>query len=379
MYCAATRLTTLVVLLLSSTGVARAETKLDWEPAKTWVFVVGVLKWEHEQQFPGMAGAQKNRSDEQLVKHFRAAGVPEKQITYLQDEAATKASIEKQFGKLLEQTKDGDLLVCYYCGHGSRNVRNGRTSFANYDASSVPGSMWDVESIFTTIDEKFRGSRALLLADCCHSGALYDHAHPREGGRIAYSVVTSSYSHNTSTGRWTFTDSVLAALRGEGTADQNADGAVDLAELACYCELEMAFGEGQKSMFTAGKKFPSKAKLARVKEPAPKGAGERMEVEWNGQWYKAKCIAVDGERRKVHYTTYDDSWDEWVGPDRMRTYKPLVFPEGTKVDVQWENDRKWYPATILKSWYGMHFIRYDGYDASWDEWIGPGAIRKREE
>jgi hypothetical protein len=358
---------------------AAAESKLDWEPLKTWVFVVGVLKWEHEGQFPGMAGAQKNRSDEQLVKYFRAAGVPEKQITYLQDEAATKATIEKQFGKLLEQTKEGDLLVFYYCGHGSRNIRNGRTSFANYDASKMPGSMWDVEGIFTTLDEKFHGSRALLLADCCHSGALYDQAHPRRDGRIAYSVVTSSYSHNTSTGRWTFTDSVLAALRGEGTADQDRDGAIDLAELANYCELEMAFGEGQKSMFTAGKNFPNKAKLARVKEPAAKGAGERMEVEWNGQWYKAKSIAVDGERRKIHYITYADSWDEWVGPNRMRPYKPALFAAGAKVQVQWETDRKWYPATILKAWYGLHFIRYDGYDETWDEWIGPGALRKREE
>ena len=360
-------------------GARAAEPKLDWEPRQTWVFVVGVLKWEHQEQFPGMAGAQKNRSDEQLVKHFRAAGVPEKQITYLQDEAATKASIEKQFGKLLEQTKEGDLLVFYYCGHGSRNVRNGKTCFANYDASSTPGSMWDVESIFTTLDERFRGSRVLLLADCCHSGALYDCAHPRGDGRIAYSVVTSSYSHNVSTGRWTFTDSVLASLRGEGSTDQNVDGAVDLAELARYCELEMAFGEGQKSMFTAGKKFPDNAKLARVSRAAAKGVGERMEVEWNGQWYKAKCIAIDGERRKIHYTNFADSWDEWVGPDRMRPFKPLLLPEGTKVQVQWETDRKWYPATVLKAWYGLHFIRYDGYDATWDEWIGPGAIRKREE
>ena len=72
------------------------------------------------------------------------------------------------------------------------------------------------------------------------------------------------------------------------------------------------------------------------------------------------------------------SWDEWVGPDRIRPYQPTLFAEGTKVQVHWETDRKWYPATILKAWYGMHFIRYDGCDASWDEWIGPGAIRKRE-
>jgi hypothetical protein len=373
------RMFALSVIVSGLAGVTRAEPALDWEPRQTWVFVVGVLQWEHEDMFRGMPEAQADRRDQQLVEFFRTAGVPDKQITYLQDADATKARIEKKVATLLDQTKDGDLLVFYYCGHGSRNVRNGGTSFANYDASSTPGSMWDVASIFTTIDQRFRGSRALLLADCCHSGALYDQAHPREGGRIAYSVVTSSYSHNTSTGRWTFTDSVLAALRGEGSADQDGDGTIDLAELARYCELEMAFGEGQKSMFTAGKKFPAKAKLARAGPPAAKGVGERMEVEWKGTWYKAKSIAVDGERRKIHYITYDDSWDEWVGPDRIRPYRPTLFAEGAKVHVQWETDSKWYPATVLKAWYGMHFIRYDGYDASWDEWIGPGAIRKREE
>ncbi len=81
----------------------------------------------------------------------------------------------------------------------------------------------------------------------------------------------------------------------------------------------------------------------------------------------------------IPYVDFDDSWDEWIGPDRIRPYQPAQFAEGDKVQVQWESDQQWYPATVFKAWYGLHLVRYDGYDSSSDEWVGPGSIRLRTE
>lgn len=85
---------------------------------------------------------------------------------------------------------------------------------------------------------------------------------------------------------------------------------VDLYEVAHYAEFELAFIEGQKSMFTAASKFPQRAKLASVEDGAEPRVGERIEVYLEGKWYKAKTIDADGDQVEVHFVTFDDSWDE---------------------------------------------------------------------
>ncbi|MFO1020074.1 MAG: Tudor-knot domain-containing protein [Planctomycetales bacterium] len=368
-------LASLSIILGSS--LAQAEEPLDWTPKRTWVFVAGLLEWEHPEYWSPFPAAKKNRRDEQLVKYFSNAGVPQGQIIYLQDSAATKKRIEQEFKKLLDRTQEGDLLVFYFCGHGYRDRESGQTWFANYDAASKSNSAWGVPSVFSMIESHFNGDRVLLLADCCHSGALYDLALKHKDSDVSYAVITSSYSHNSSTGNWTFSDSVLSALRGDPNVDLNGDKIITLKEMGEYCELELAFVEGQKSMYRGSTGFPLTTRLATVQRDKKAGEGARVEVEYKQKWYKAKILETNGHQSKVHYTNYDDSWDEWVGPERIRPYAPHQFASGDKVQILWSNDKKWYPGTVLKAWYGLHLIHYEGYDATWDEWVHPGAVRLR--
>ena len=123
-----------------------------------------------------------------------------------------------------------------------------------------------------------------MLADCCHSGALYDECRRRnrEDGdkELAYAALTSSYSHNTSTGNWTYSDSLLAGFRGEGQVDLNYDGVIELNELAHYTDLELAFLEGQKSMFFAPRRFPGRqARLGRGRSGAARRPADRSRIE----------------------------------------------------------------------------------------------------
>ena len=41
-------------------------------------------------------------------------------------------------------------------------------------------------------------------------------------------------------------------------------------------------------------------------------------VEWRGAWYDAKVLKKKPGYWYIHYVDDDDSWDEWVGPDRIR-------------------------------------------------------------
>lgn len=355
---------------------ASAEAKVDWNPKKTWVFVVGILEWQRADLWSPFPAAVKDRRDEQLVQHFRAAGVPAERIVYLKDAQATKSRIETKFGELLDATSEGEMLVFYFAGHGSRDRASGETYFANYDAADAWSSCWSVRSVFKQIESRFSGDRALLAADCCHSGALFEQARKaaRDGSEIGYAVLTSSSSHNTSTGAWTFSDCLLAGLRGEGAVDLDGDRSVEIEELARYSELEMAFMHGQKSMFTASEGFSGAAKLADVRTPAAPRVGQRIEVLWKGKWYKGKTLAAEGDRLKVHYVGFQDTWDEWVAPDRVRPYQPPQYAPGDAVEVLWK-DGVWYPARVLRGTYGIHLVRYDGYDASTDEWVSPQQIR----
>jgi hypothetical protein len=131
-------------------------------------------------------------------------------------------------------------------------------------------------------------------------------------------------------------------------------------------------------MFMASEDFPRQAKLVSVHGSVSPGVGERLEVFQKGKWWRAKVIGVEGEQRKVRYAGYDDSWDEWVSPDRVRSYQAAQFGDGDKVEVYWPGDKTWYPATVLRGWYGLHLIRYDGYDPSMDEWVSPSKIRRRQ-
>lgn len=45
------------------------------------------------------------------------------------------------------------------------------------------------------------------------------------------------------------------------------------------------------------------------------------EVEWKGQWYPAEVLKKDGERYFIRYLGYDDTWNEWVGKERVRFAK----------------------------------------------------------
>jgi hypothetical protein len=224
------------------------------------------------------------------------------------------------------------------------------------------------------IEQGFHGDRALLIADCCYSGGLVDEMQRREL-TFACGCLCSSFSHNSSTGNWTFSDVVLSGLRGNPIIDENRDQVIEWSEVGRAAELDMAFAEEQKSMAAANQAFDEQMHLATTTGARKARVGERLEVKWKDRWYRSQVIDTDGQKLKIHYVGFESNWDEWVGPERTRPFKPGGFAPGTSVSVKWQG--KWYPATVRRAWYGLHFIQYDGYSGEWNEWVAPKNIRKR--
>jgi hypothetical protein len=342
---------------------------LGWSPERTWVFVVGTLEWKHSEYFEPFP--KVNRRDAALVEFFRAQGVPSAQIVYLQDRQATTKRIQQALKAHLAAAGAGDLLVLYYCGHGGKDD-DGEAYFASYDTDCETNPGWVVNTIPATIERCFGGSHALLLADCCYSGCLAD-AVSRNAQKIGYACLTSSLSSESSTGNWTFTEGLLAGLRGQAFVDGDSDSAITLRELAAQIAESMAFAEEQIVTFATTGDFDPDMVIAAARPRLDPRIGGRAEVQADSDWYLAQIIDARDERLKVHYYGYEESDDEWVIADCIREVKRTSYPVGATVEVKWK--RKWYPAKVLDVRAGIHHIQYRDYGPEWNEWVASKRIR----
>ena len=344
----------------------------DWQPQQTWVFIVGALEWKHPDQFAPFP--QENRRDEALVRFFTQQGVPGAQMIYLQDKAATLAQIEQALATHLAKAQKEDFFFLYYCGHGYK-LDEGSTCFACYDAGDQGIDGWDAATIPAAIEQYFPGKRAFLAADCCCSGGLTESV-AAQAERIAYACLTSSSANESSTGNWTFTEGLLDGLRGAAYSDADDSQGITLAELANQIIADMAFAEEQRTSFMTTGEFNPHMILAPAQRKTDARIGERVEVYTENEWYKARIIGANAKNGsyKVHYYGWETSDDEWVKPEQIRTAAISNFEIGETVEVKWKDN--WYPAVIQGVQGNLHLIHYAGYQATWDEWIGPRRMRR---
>jgi hypothetical protein len=360
-----------LLALCCSFAAAKADpVPLDWDPAHTWLFVVGVLEWKDSESFDPFP--VKLRRDTELVDLFKAKGVPASQIVYLQDKQATQQRIESAFISQLKKIPEGDLLVVYYAGHGYKSDNGKDVYLAPYDAGDDSAPGWSVKSIPRTIEKYSSVSQVLWLIDCCYSGRAAVEIKGRTTGP-GYLCVTSSLASQSSTGHWTFTEAFLDAMRGASYVDINHDGKVSIDEFARHVELDMSQAEEQQSAFATSGPFDTYMTLAAAQPQTNSQIGERVKLQDNGKWYTARIVDAKDGQFKAHYIGYSEDDDIWVKPSDMRPVTPTEYAVGSKVEVLWK--KEWYPATILKVKDGVHYIHYTDYGDDWDEWVSSKRIR----
>lgn len=132
--------------------------------------------------------------------------------------------------------------------------------------------------------------------------------------------------------------------------------------------------------------------------------GERVVVEAGGEEYAAFITEMTGRARyRVHYQGYDERWDEVVTADRIRgklgpddaapeptraphapqasgqktsqhkARAPRPYAVGDKLRVTWRGAK--YSVTVLQVIsVDELLVRYDGYEAAWDEVVTTDRI-----
>jgi len=72
--------------------------------------------------------------------------------------------------------------------------------------------------------------------------------------------------------------------------------------------------EGEPGAASAAPPATTPAAAAVVFNP-----GDQVDVEWKGDWWKAVVTQVSpGPQYEIHYVGWSESWDEVVGPRRIR-------------------------------------------------------------
>jgi len=372
----------LLVICLTSLGALAGRAKEAAFPAqKTWLFVAGLLEWKDE----GTLGSfpKKNRQDAVMVNLFRKASVPDHQILYIQDKEATLDRLRSSLKAFLQRIPRDAVLVFYYCGHGySEESGDGKkvVVFAPWDASEKAGG-WSMDGVAEQIYEEFHGRRALLLADCCHSGEMVKavrqlaKTHPDSPSVAA---VSSSSARESSTGDWTFTEAFVAALSGRSWTDLDSDGNTTLREFANFASRDMTAFQAQHSTCEIPDSWPGEAALAATSGPRGGRIGERINAHADGAWWKGRVIDENAGKFRVRFVGYFQDDDLWLTAKDLRPLENRrSYAPGTPVDAKWKN--KWWPAVVLEEKDGSHLIHYTGYDESWDEWAPDERLRPRQE
>lgn len=363
------RLAILVVAVTSLALFATAQGK-QWEPKRTWVFMVCLVEWKDSATWAPFP--QANRKDIVLRETLKKRGVPASQIVYLQDETATTAVVERQFNEFLKKPAPGDWVFVYFEGHGDKDEADGTPYLITYDVNAR-NKGWQFGSIPDAIDRNFRGSTAIIALDNCYSGAMAD-AVRSKSRKHAYGVLTSSLASEVSTGNWTFTESLISAFDGASFVDRDRNGSVTFAELGKNSEEDMLFGEEQMAtiLFTGG--FDDQTVIGPAAKAVSPRVGERVEAKSMQEWYRGFVVDSCAGEQKIHYYGYESADDEWIPNARIRQFKPTQFAKNERVEVEWQG--KWWPAKVLDAKGGSHLITYDGYSKEWDEWVTSKRIRK---
>jgi hypothetical protein len=411
----------ILLILLLFPLITKAET---FDPKNTYVLIAGVLKWQDKNCLSPFSDV--NRKDWELKDQLIKMGVPTTNIISLTDDKATLAGIQNAFTELSKKCTDKSTFIFYYAGHGIKKERD--YYFANYDidCGKCKKTGFGLSYLSTELLSKNKSKTFMFWADCCYSGALLEQGKKvKEAGRNCL-VFSSATASNTSTGNWTFTQTLLDCFRSTTRTINSSYIRAEIANAMKYREhqlsgyysslttefafsgmravkiptekrlnddtrfytFEYAYGMHEKNWkpvrilgnkewktFTARFYFYSdyldlelpKAKLKKVYFVKHK-KNDKVKVTWENKKYDALILDAVDDFYYIKYDGYDDSYNEWVMYDKIHT--------GFEEKVQIEENGSWYPGEILDVNEGKYFVSYDNYDFSWHEWVGSDRIKK---
>lgn len=110
--------------------------------------------------------------------------------------------------------------------------------------------------------------------------------------------------------------------------------------------------------------------------------GAPRQIEWNGSLWDGTILEGPNGAGEcfVTYDGWDASWNEWVTPERIAAVEVAApagasCPVGATLEIQWNNG--WWDGSVLEgpNGAGECYVTYEGWDATWNEWVAPDRLR----
>jgi uncharacterized caspase-like protein len=100
-------------------------------------------------------------------------GCDPSKFNYLDDNLATKTTIEEKIRELSRIATSTDTIVFYYAGHGFYHNGQNLISCVDTSLTSLTNTTVTLNSILSTLD-KSNCNRVIAFLDCCHSGIEFN-------------------------------------------------------------------------------------------------------------------------------------------------------------------------------------------------------------
>jgi len=225
-----------------------------------WAVLIGVSKYRHHEN--GLGDLEYAARDAQAFREFlltpQGGAFPPDHVRLLLDEQATNEGIRTALFTFLVRSQPEDFVVVFFSGHGSPDPNNPDNMYLlPHDAKplNLGGTALPMRDLGALVDSDIKATRALVLADACHSGGALRPTGARSvaqfnlvnkyiemlGQADGRMIVTASRADEWSLegerwggGHGVFSHVLLQGLKGQ--ADSDRDGIVTIGEIVDYVQ-----------------------------------------------------------------------------------------------------------------------------------------------
>lgn len=145
-----------------------------------WALVIGVSDYRHPE-IPDLKYAHRDaEAFYEFLKSANGGAFPDDHVRLLTNSKATKDEVRRALTEFLVQTKQNDLVVIYFAGHGL-SMGEGYSYFLTSDADpyQIEESALNMEEIGNSLKSTIKAERVVIFADACFSGNLNNYVKGR--------------------------------------------------------------------------------------------------------------------------------------------------------------------------------------------------------
>ncbi len=368
--------------LVWTTSFAHSQLQLDFK--NTYVVIAGVLQWESKSlsSFSDKNRKDKELYDQLIAMGVKKSNI----TLLLDSQATLEAMRNAVLQQVKKCGTTGNFIFYYAghgtkLENGTTYFLNydiykdGTTGFDVNFLSETINKFFQGENIFLLADCCYSGS---LLGEGDKIGKTGKSIY------VLSSATSSNISTGNWTFTQTFLDCLRGNFLADYDGNKNityAEVAKEMKQAMKYRERQLnSFGmkNGNLNLVISVSKQPKQDKI-NTKGVGPFALGSYV-AAWNksqSRWEPARIIALADGQYTCEFYHYSDKEQVVLPKDKLRSYYFINYPLDTAIEVEWQG--KYYPATITKSDNDFYYIHYTGYENYWDEWVLYDRIRSKTE